>query len=268
MAHSEDQGVPWWHEDAGFFGESYLHAEPDRHAFVRGERIPDDPTEREVRGVVELCRLRKGDRVLDCPSGYGRHSLALAGLGFDVTGVDLNTGFLDIARTRTAPGLPVRFVRADMRELPDVEPVDAVINMLYSFGFFATREEDMDVLRGFHRVLKPGGRFLMHTMITVPAFEDGRIPKERRRPYLLGGGTLVSTRRLDRETMREDGCWTLIDDDGNERFSKRYDVRVYQAPEFAAMCHEAGFSEVRLYGDWNGEPYAPESPLLVAVATV
>lgn len=265
MSHLQ-QPVPWWHEDGGFFGDLYLRADDSLHTFFAGGDALDARTAREVSGVVRLCALDEGRRVLDCPCGYGRHSLELARRGFDVTGVDINRRFLRIAARRAGrEAAPARFVRADMRELPPLPPVDAVINMFYSFGFFSP-EEDMDVLRGFHRCLTPGGRFLMHTMVTVPALEDGRVPAEERRP-LAGGGTLVARRRLAADTMREVGEWSVVDEDGTTRTTASYDVRVYRAEEFAGLCREAGFTGVRLYGDWDGRPYQDGSPYLIAVAT-
>nr|WP_246260258.1 class I SAM-dependent methyltransferase [Streptomyces typhae] len=261
------QQVPWWHEDGGFFGDLYREADHSLHTFFAGDRGNDARTEAEAAGVVRLCGLSRGDRVLDCPCGYGRHSVALARHGLHVTGVDINREFLRTARSAGRQCPSVDFQHADMRALPPIEPVDAVVNLFYSFGFFSP-EEDLEVLRGFVRCLKPGGRFLMHTMVTVPALLTGRIPAEETRP-LAGGGTLTIHRRLNEETMREEGQWTLTDPGGHRRTTAPYDVRIYHAEEFAALCRTAGFTDVRLYGGWDGaQPYHDDSPCLIAVATL
>jgi SAM-dependent methyltransferase len=258
--------VPWWHPEGGFFGDLYMEADNSLQTFFAGSDRLDARTGLEVSGVVRLGGLQPGDRVVDCPCGYGRHSIELARRGYDVTGIDINPRFLGLARAaaRRADAV-VSFVPGDMRRLPDVASVDAVINMFYSFGFF-TPSEDLDVLRGFHRALRPGGRFLMHTMITTPAFEDGRIPREERR--MLGTGrTLVSRRHFDTETKREMGRWSIVAADGTVREMAPYDVRIYTAGEFAELCRAAGFGEVALFGDWDGRPYDDASPYLIAVAT-
>ncbi|MFT2017263.1 SAM-dependent methyltransferase [Streptomyces sp. 796.1] len=266
MVSHPEPSIPWWHEEGGFFGDLYLRADDSLQTFFEGEHRLDTRTAQEVAGVLRLCALPAGARVVDCPCGYGRHSIELARRGLRVTGVDINQHFLNLARHRAeAEELPVTFLHADMRHLPTLEPVDAVINMFYSFGFF-TPAEDLDVLRGFRRVLRPGGRFLMHTMITVPALQSGRVPPEEHRP-LAGGGTLVARRRLVPETMREEGRWAVLDADGTERSMGSYDVRIYRADEFADLCRTAGFDDVRLYGDWDGRPYADDAPYLIAVAT-
>ncbi|MGW5049900.1 SAM-dependent methyltransferase [Actinokineospora sp. NPDC004072] len=259
------QQVPWWHEDGGFFGDLYREADHSMHTFFAGDANNVARTEHEVEGVLRLCGLGGGDSVLDCPCGYGRHSIALARRGLHVTGVDINRQFLATARAAGRECPTLRFLRADMRELPPLGPVDAVVNLFYSFGFFSP-EEDLGVLRGFLRCLKPGGRFLMHTIVTVPALLSGRIPAVETRP-LAGGRRLTIHRRLNRETMREEGRWTVTGPDGDQRTTSQYDVRIYHAEEFADLCRAAGFAEVRLHGGWGGdEPYRDDSPSLIVLA--
>ncbi|GAB2587127.1 class I SAM-dependent methyltransferase [Streptomyces capparidis] len=256
-------GEPWWSPEGGFFGPLYLEGDDSLGSFFgRGTRL-DGRTEEEVDGVIRLCRLQPDDHVVDCPCGYGRHSVQLARRGLRVTGFDINDGFLALARSAASPA---RFVRADMRRLPRVEPADAVINMFYSFGFFPAREDDLEVLGNFRAALKPGGRFLMHTMVTPAAHRGGHIPAREERD-LTSGRTLVIERRLDPADAREYGRWTLVAPDGTSESTSGYDVRIYGADEFAALCAEAGFADVSAYGDWQGNPFAPDSPHLIVVAT-
>lgn len=262
-----DEGAtaPWWREDGGFFGELYKEADDSFQTFFHGGDQLQDRTAAEVDGVERLCGLRPGDRVLDCPCGYGRHSIALAQRGYDVVGADINERFLSLAKAAAAGKVAPQFVTADMRALPQLDRFDAVINMFYSFGFF-TAEEDVEVARGFWTSLKPGGRFLMHTIMTVPAFKDGRIPREERRA-LRSGRTLISKRYLDETTKREYGEWSLEDASGEITRLAPFDVRIYDAEEFQALCVEVGFQKVQVFGGWDGRPYEPSSPALIVVAT-
>ncbi|MFH8982426.1 class I SAM-dependent methyltransferase [Streptomyces varsoviensis] len=265
IADEARAGTSWWDPEGGFFGDLYREADDSLHTFFGDGTRLGERTAAEVDGVIRRCELAAGSRVLDCPCGYGRHSVGLARRGMDVIGLDINPGFLDAARDAAAQaGVPVSLVRGDMRRLPELAPVDAVINMFYSFGFF-TPEEDLKVLREFHRVLKPSGRLLMHTMVTVPALTDGRIPAEERR-RLASGRTLVSRRGLDPRTGRENGAWMIVDDDGTEHPMAPYSVRIYTPQEFADLCLEAGFASVTSYGDWEGAPYDDASASLIVVA--
>ena len=77
---------PWFNEVAEFLGEAYL-----RNAFTMG-------TEQEVAFLVAHLGLSPPARVLDAGCGPGRHSLALAALGFEVVGIDLSPDFVALAR--------------------------------------------------------------------------------------------------------------------------------------------------------------------------
>jgi SAM-dependent methyltransferase len=262
----QTHATEWWKSDGGFFGEDYMEADASLKTFFAGKSDLADRTSKEVTGVLRLCGLSAGDRVLDCPCGYGRHSNDLASRGVRVVGFDINTKFLKLARERSPQTSgDIQFVQGDMRELPELGKFDGVINMFYSFGFF-TPEEDLRVLQNFYAALRPGGSFLMHTMVTLPAFRSGRVPAEERRS-LQSGATLISRRRLNQDNLREEGEWTIVDSSGQSRALAPYDVRIYGAEEFAALCRSAGFAGVQLYGDWDGTPYHEDAPYLIAVAT-
>jgi glycine/sarcosine N-methyltransferase len=65
------------------------------------------------RGVTQ------GAHVFDAGYGTGGHAIALAGLGYRVTGVDLSPELLAEARRKATVGAPVAFVEDDLTRLPD-----------------------------------------------------------------------------------------------------------------------------------------------------
>ena len=87
----------WWENGGDFFNNIYLEGDNSIEGFLNSPLDLDSRTKIEVRGVARLCCLKKGDKILDCPSGYGRHSLALANMGFNVVGADINERFLTLA---------------------------------------------------------------------------------------------------------------------------------------------------------------------------
>jgi len=98
-------------------------------------------------------------RVLDVGCGTGEHALMSAGLGLDVTGVDLASAALRTATEKAHDrNLTVRFLRHDARELADLgEPFDTVLDCGL-FHAFADRAAYVDGLRA---VTVPGGRYFM-----------------------------------------------------------------------------------------------------------
>lgn len=96
--------------------------------------------------------------VLDIGTGAAGHiGRFFADQGFAVTGVDLSTGSVEVAR-RLNPEM--RFVAADYRSLPQSDvSVDAVVGF-YCFIYGS----DEDIIRGLseaRRVLRTGGRLLV-----------------------------------------------------------------------------------------------------------
>jgi SAM-dependent methyltransferase len=140
-----------WYED--FFDERYL----DFYPVLRERPVALE----EARVVAQLLALEPGAAVLDLGCGTGRHAVALAKLGFEVTGVDLSPVLLAQARrTAAAEGVAPRWLQRDMRQLQDVGPFDACVSLYTAFGFLGD-EEDGEVLRQIAATLRPGGRLLL-----------------------------------------------------------------------------------------------------------
>src|SRR5947207_10667210 len=102
----------------------------------------------DIDRVVKLSGVARG-AALDMGCGAGRHSIALARKGFQVTGVDQSPFLLTKAREKSL-GAPVEYVQADMRKFSRPGAFDLAVSMYTSFGYFDTREEDLAVLRNLH----------------------------------------------------------------------------------------------------------------------
>jgi SAM-dependent methyltransferase len=88
--------------------------------FTRGSGPETDRRERAVLSdLIARAGLRRGDRVLDCPSGAGRLAGLLAERGLEVTAADQSGAMLSHAGAALASaGLPRRLVAADALALP------------------------------------------------------------------------------------------------------------------------------------------------------
>jgi Mycolic acid cyclopropane synthetase len=93
----------WWHSDGGFFGREYMRGDDSHEGFLTAQQLDlQARTRREVDGITKLLNLSIGALVLDCPCGYGRHSIELAARGLSVVGIDINEEHL-AAATRAQP---------------------------------------------------------------------------------------------------------------------------------------------------------------------
>lgn len=258
---------PWWDEAYGFFGDFYMEGDNSKDGYLSQKvQTLSQRTNTEVKGIIKLTNVKSKARVLDVPSGYGRHSIGLSKKGFLVTGSEINTRHLAWAKKEAKKSsTKVKFVKENMIDIQYESKFDAVVNMFYSFGFFDKEKDNFKVLQNFYRALKPGGKFLMHTDVNIPRILSGKYKHDEIRK-LKSGNTLRIIDDYNAVSKRIDGAWILIDKKGHED-RKDYSVRVYTKDEFVALCKRAGFTSCEVFSDWSGKPYDIESEDMIVVAT-
>lgn len=102
-------------------------------------------------------------RILDIGCGTGRHALALAGRGYDVTGIDRSPFMLEHARTRAARNAgrgTVRFFEADARRFTLRERFGAALMMFTVLGYQHEEADLSAALMAVRTHLEPGGLFI------------------------------------------------------------------------------------------------------------
>lgn len=258
--------TPWWSEEYGFFGSFYMEGDASKEGYlIEKKQSLDDRTKTEVEGLVKLTGIKENARILDCPCGYGRHSIELAKRGFKVVGSDINLSYLQKAiEGAKENSLSIVFNKESMIDLKYDSEFDAVINMFYSFGFFDTDEENEKTLKNLYNALKPGGKFLMHTDVNIPRIINGKYKEDEER-NLTTGKTLRVFDSYNPTTKRIDGSWII--NDGANQEKKNYSVRVYTKDEFEDMCKKIGFSSVITYSNWSGLSYSEDAEDMIVVTT-
>jgi ubiquinone/menaquinone biosynthesis C-methylase UbiE len=251
-------GGDWWRS---YFDERYFE--------MHDPLFPEARSRREVAGMLELLALPVGARVLDAPSGWGRHAALLAAAGCEVYGADLS--FELLRRAPRASGdesaagddaQPALYAAADIRALPFADAsFDAVINVFTSLGLFLDDAEDVRALREARRVLRPGGAILLESMHR----DDVIASYAERDRWTLPDGTEVRVQRrfdpvagISRERLR----WRR----GAESGRKQHALRLRTATEIDALLRAAGFVRIEYYGDWTGTPFHHRAESLIAVA--
>jgi SAM-dependent methyltransferase len=112
--------------------------------------------------ILHALALKPGDRVLDVGSGPGHQAFEMSSVVGDIghiTGVDAADSAIEIARRRCVALPNVRFQHGDAADLPfDEATFDAVM----SSQVFEYLDDVGRALAEMFRVLKPGGRVLVH----------------------------------------------------------------------------------------------------------
>lgn len=112
-----------------------------------------------IQRITKVLDLPAGAAILDLGCGQGRHSRAMAALGYNVTGADLSPASIEKAKQYASENLS--FVVHDMRRPIAVNYYDAVINLFTSFGYFESVRDNIRTIDAVRMSLKPNGWFLI-----------------------------------------------------------------------------------------------------------
>lgn len=211
------------------------------HARVYDQIYADKPYAEEAHFVHEL-GWGRGGTLLDVACGTGRHALAFADLGYEVTAVDLNEELLEVARA--AAGDRVRFVQGDMTDLHVLGgPFDLVTCLFDSIGYAQENELVVAALRSLGRHAAEDGTVVVE-FLHAPALARGADTRRERTVQLADGRELtrVSETTLDAEHMVMHVRYELSLD--GERFEEAQANRAFSVPEMRLLAETAGL-EVR-----------------------
>ncbi len=255
MTKKQSSQVPWYSEEAGFFGPDYFKE--------YGHILTQERTLAEVDFLEKALAPKKGAKILDCPCGHGRHSIELARRGYEVTGQDLNGFFLGEARRAAKrANVSVRWVKGDMREIPFENEFDCALNLFSAFGYLESDEEDQKALGQVAKALRRGGKFELDilnrdSIVRTYCGKDWQ--------QLSDGSVIVIKRHFDHATSRNIDQRVRIWKNGKrEEFSLF--VRMYAVVELAAMFRKAGLMLKEIYGSYRADPLTFDSPRCILIA--
>jgi SAM-dependent methyltransferase len=225
---------------------------------------------------VHLAFARRfGGPVLELACGSGRLLAPLAEAGFDVTGVDSSPAMLERARQRLASaGLQATLVEQRLQELHLEGRYRAILIALDSFGLLTSRDDQLRALRAAKRHATHDGRLILDLSngnvrgasepgeelahdLTMPDPETGR-------PI-----TKFILRRV-RPAEQLDELMFFYDEQDERGYLRRSMVelklRWFTRFELELLLQSAGWQVDEVYGNYDLEPFGPESDRLLVVA--
>jgi SAM-dependent methyltransferase len=222
--------MTWYRE---WFGEEYLELYSYRDVEEARQQVEFF---HEQFGVIE-------GPLLDLACGTGRHLNELEELGYRAAGCDLSFTLLSAGRAGHGP-IPV--VRADMRQLPFCSASMAgLVSFFTSFGYFASEEENMQVVREMSRVLEHHAPFLFDYLNVHRELEHLVRREIRETPK----GKVLIERWFDKSDRSFNKRITI----GQRHFLER--VRGYDLDEISVMFNSCDMTIGSAFGDFDGRPY-------------
>lgn len=241
-----------WHEDEGFWRQ----LEP----FLFPPEVLNKASE-QIEKLLSLLEIDRESHVLDLACGVGRHSIELSKRGFRVTGLDATRPYLETAKERAcAEAVEVEFIHDDMRKFNRPGMFDAVFNLYTSFGYFERAEDDERVVRNCHESLKPGGVLVL----SLVGKEELARDFEKRTWDERDGTFFLEEHQVTDQWSWVENRWILVNDGQVDEYEVSH--RLYSAAELSDLLRRAGFSEVDIYGDLDGDDYDQNAEKLVAIA--
>jgi SAM-dependent methyltransferase len=238
--------TPWYEQS---FQEDYLLIY--KHRNIQNAEV-------EVRAMSDILQLPLKAKVLDLCCGSGRHAFILHQLGYDVTGVDLSETLLKAAQSADS-AKSIRWVRGDMRSIPLEESFDAIFNLFTSFGYFATDDENIQVLEEIHRLLKADGQFIIDFL--NPAYVAAHLIAYSKRQE--EGIIIEEFREISSSFVMK--RIELTPEQGAKR-TYHEQVKLYSLKQFESMFASAGLKLESVYGGYDGTEYREQhSPRLIMV---
>lgn len=238
-----------------FFDDDYLR-------IYRPQFIPE-LTQAETRFIAASLAVPEGGEVLDLACGFGRHAIGMAQLGYQVTGVDFNPRYLEIAAAdAAAAGVDVTWRTGDMRALEYDRAFAGAYSYFTSFGYFDDDDNER-VLAGVARALRPGGRVLLEMMNRDWLLTH---PQQRTWTQRDDGMLLMEESTLELVPSRVVSRQLMIDPQGGTQVTKQFFLRTYTCAELTALLRRHGLEVTGVTGGASGEPYGTDSRRLAIVA--
>jgi SAM-dependent methyltransferase len=197
----------------------------------------------EARRVAALIRDRcPGARsILDVGCGTGRHAETLVQeFGFQVDGLDIEPGFVEIASARCPGGV---CTLGDMADFDLGKTYDVVLCLFSSIGYVKTLERLGSAARAFRRHLSIGGMVLVEPWFTPEEFHAGRLYLQTvdREDLKIAR---MSHSRVEGRMSRLEFHYLVGDSDGLRRLEEVHELGLFTTEEMTEALREAGFTEV------------------------
>lgn len=205
--------------------------------------------------------------ILDVGCGTGRLACSLAERGHAVTGVDLSSTMLDVARHR-AGSERVRWVTASATSFSLAERFDLVLMTGHAFQNLLTDEDVKAALRTFRHHLLAAGRLAFESRNPlVRTWETWKPAVSARRVSVPNIGEVQvhhSTTSIAGEIVTYETHFQFPNDD---LVVVADTLRFVTHAGLGTLLSEAGFTEVSWFGDWQGSPFTDLSPEIIVVAS-
>lgn len=245
----------------------------DSYQFLAGcydELTYDVPYPRWADYIEKHFRRRglPGNIVLDLACGTGSLTRELAQRGYEMIGVDLSPEMLTEAaeKNRDVGEVPPIFLCQPMENLDLYGTIDACVCCLDSINYVTSPKKLQQAFERVHLFLMPGGLFLfdINTPEKLRGLDGQVFLDETEDAYCVWRAEYSKRSRICSYFM---DIFRLDPDSGQwNRGEELHEERAYTIPELTGFLQQAGFRDIKVYGELKLRPPVPNEGRVFFVA--
>ncbi|MDD3412083.1 MAG: class I SAM-dependent methyltransferase [Eubacteriales bacterium] len=214
---------------------------------------------RFYEALLLMYDVRPGAKACECACGTGSLTIALAGLGFQMTGVDLSPDMLfEASQKARKAGAMIPFIKQDMRALHLHRQMDAVLCTCDGVNYLKGEQEVLEFFGAAFNALRPGGA-LMFDLSTPYKLQ-----------HVLGdsfiGDESADLAYLWKNHWRPDkncvdmalSIFTRTEGETYQRVGEVQRQFAYDFDQLTRLLGQTGFESIRRFGDRRFSPCVPE----------
>lgn len=163
-----------------------------KEAYSRMNMAVHNWTKGTLNEIKFIEQYGENENILDLGCGYGRHAIALAQKGANVTAVDFSERNIKEAKKKAEEGLSDTskcvFICEDVRKYRDNKQYDKVICMYDVIGSFPEDNDNLEIVSTAYEQLKKNGFFILSVMnmeLTEAIVPDKNVGKIQKEPDIL-----------------------------------------------------------------------------------
>lgn len=242
----------------------------ERFAYLYDNLMKDAPYDKWVEIVLAKLKQYKveGKQLLDLACGTGELSVRLSKAGFHVTGVDLSSDMLTVARAKADEnGQLIRFFQQSMAELEGLGQFDAVCIFCDSLNYLETEEDVMNTFKSVSHHLKKGGLLLfdVHSIYKMNQIflneTFALVEDDISYIWQCYKGNYPNS-------IEHDLVFFVLDEDTGQydRFEELHVQRTFSVHEYENWLKEAGFEILDIFADFYDSQPSDNSERIFFIA--
>ncbi len=221
----------------------------------------------EVKFLKEFLPKKKYKNILDFICGFGRHSIELAKIGYNMEGFDIDRDSIMQAKNKINPlGLKnIKLYTKDASKFSKRELFDAAICLYSSIGFLNERLNEK-IFKNLFQSVKIGSRLILDVMNRDWAIKYLKLYSEKETTYKRENYLIKHKREILYNPVREKNKIEFLEKETFKKHKISYTLRLYSFQELKRKFQENSFKIYKEFGSFQKQKISENNQRIIIVA--